>query len=318
MATPNSRKTLIDYCKRQLGAPVIKIDVSDDQVSDRIDDAFQYYRDYHMDAVEKTYLRYQITQQDIDNKYIDITRCSGTVSVNAGSNVVTGYATIFTEEMKNAGAIITINGETKQVVSVSNTLSMVVNSAFINTATGVNMYVPKTDDTIVSVTRMFTLGDSGTIANMFDLRYQLRLNELYDFTQASYIPFVITMQQLRALEMLFIGEKEIRFNRHTNRLYLDFEIGVSVNVNEWLVFEAYRVVDANFSDIYNDRWIKRYATQLIKRQWGSNLKKYNGVALVGGVTMNGQTIYEEAIVEIDKLEQEIEDKFSYPPSFILG
>ena len=154
---------------------------------------------------------------------------------------------------------------------------------------------------------------------MFDLRYQLRLHELYDFTSTSYVNFVLTQQHLRTLDMLFSGEQPIRFNRHQNRLYIDLQWGTDIQTNEYLIIEAYRIVDPDsYNDVYNDRWLKRYSTALIKRQWGLNLKKFGGIQLPGGVQLNGQQIYDEAETEIANLEQEMQDKYEVPPEFILG
>ncbi len=317
MAIVSSRQGLVEYAKRELGFPVVQINVDDDQVSDRVDEAIQYYRDYHMDATEITYLKYQITQQDVDNRYIDITRASGVVSVTSGSANVYGRGTVFTEDMKNGRAVVTINGETKQVVSVANTTFMTVNTTFSASATDVNVYVPRTDDAIVSIQRIVTLGDATNRGNMFDVQYQFRLNELYDLVSVSYVNYYITMVHMRNLQMLFTGEKEMRYNRHGNRLYMDFNLGLVMG--QYLMFEAYRALDPEaYTTIYNDRWLKEYTTALIKRQWGTNMKKFSGVALIGGVQMNGQEIYDEAEARVKELRQEIKDGLSYPPQFLVG
>jgi hypothetical protein len=317
MAVVSSRQGLIDWAKRQLGAPVVQINVDDDQVSDRVDEAIQYYRDYHMDATELTYLKYQITQTEVDQRYIDITRASGTVSVLANSANVYGAGTIFTEEMKNGSAVITVNGETKQVIGVTNTSFMTVNTAFVNSATNVNLYVPKTDDAIISVERIVTLGgDAGNPGNMFDIQYQFRLNELYDLVSVSYTNYFITMTHMRNLQLLFTGEKPMRFNRHVGRIYMDMNIPLVLG--QFLIFECYRAVDFGFTGVYNDLWLKRATTCLIKKQWGTNLKKYSGVALIGGVQMNGQAIYDEAQAEWKDLFDELKDGHQFPPMFIVG
>jgi len=154
---------------------------------------------------------------------------------------------------------------------------------------------------------------------MFDIRYQLRLNDLYDFSSTSIIHYQMTMQQLDLLEHVLVGEVPIRFNQHQNRLYLDMD-WEEITADEYLIIECYRKVDPDtYTDIYDDMYLKRYATALIKRQWGANLSKFNGVATLGGVTMNGADIYSQSIEEINKLEEEIkEGAFSTPINYMIG
>jgi hypothetical protein len=319
MATPSSRTALIDYCKRRLGFPVIDINVDDDQVEDRIDDALQYFQDYHYDAIQKVYLKHLVTQTDVNRQYIDMTQASGSASIVSGSSTVTGLGTNFAAEFTAGVSQLTINGETKVVSSITDKALMTMNSTFSSTANTVPIYVVGSADLITGVTRIFPLSSTNATVNMFDLRYQLRLHELYDFTSTSYVNFVLTQQHLRTLDMLFSGEQPIRFNRHQNRLYIDLQWGTDIKDGEYLVIEAYRIIDPDsYNDVYNDRWLKRYSTALIKRQWGLNLKKFGGIQLPGGVQLNGQQIYDEAESEIATLEQEMQDKYEVPPEFILG
>jgi len=319
MATPSSRTALIDYCKRRLGFPVIEINVDDDQVEDRIDDALQFFQDYHYDAIQKIYLKHRVSQTDIDRQYIDMSQASGVASVTSGSAAVSGSGSNFAAEFTAGVTQLTINGETKVVSSISGTSSMTMDSVFAANASSVPITIVGASDLITGVTRIFPLSSTNATVNMFDLRYQLRLHELYDFTSTSYVNFVLTQQHLRTLDMLFSGEQPIRFNRHQNRLYIDFQWGVDIQSGEYLVIEAYRIIDPDsYNDVYNDRWLKRYSTALIKRQWGLNLKKFGGIQLPGGVQLNGQQIYDEAETEIANLEQEMQDKYEVPPEFILG
>ena len=318
MAIVNSRETLIDYCKRRLGFPVVEINVDDDQVEDRIDDALQFFQDYHYDAIQKIYVKHLITQTDIDRQYIDMTQASGAATVTAGSADVLGTGSNFTGEFGAGATTLTINGETKNVITITNKGLMTMDSVYSSSANTVPISIVGAADSITGITRIFPLSTGATV-NMFDLRYQLRLHELYDFTSTSYINYVLTQQHLRTLDMLFSGEQPIRFNRHQNRLYIDFEWGKDIEVNEYLVIEAYKIIDPNsYVDVYNDRWLKRYSTALIKRQWGLNLKKFGGIQLPGGVQLNGQQIYDEAETEINVLEQEMQDRYEEPIPFILG
>jgi hypothetical protein len=247
MSNPSSREQLKDWCLRQLGFPVIEINVDPDQVEDRIDEALQYFQQFNYDGVERWYLKHQITQEDKDNQYIRVT------------------------------------------------------------------------DNIIGVTRIFPVGSTNASVNMFDLRYQLRLHELYDFTSTSYVNYVLTMQHIRTLDMLFSGETPVRFNRHTDKLRIDWDWENDIQVGEWVIIEGFIIVDPDvYTDIYNDRMLKKLATAYIKRQWGANMSKFAGMQLPGGITMNGIQIYQDAMNEIKDLEDLIRDTYSEPPIFLVG
>jgi hypothetical protein len=259
MADLTTRTGFKEYCLRRLGFPVIDINVDDDQVEDRIDDALQYWTDYHYDGMQKLYYVHRISEEDIANRWInlspDVVRDDSNNSVN-----------------------------------------------------------------IIGVTKVFPIQDSQATVNMFDLRYQLRLNELYDFTSASYVNYTLTMQHLRSLEQLFTGEVPIRYQRHMNRLYLDWRWGAgSVTTSTIAVLECYAAINPNaYAEIWNDRWLKEYATSLIKRTWGNNLKKFSGMQLPGGVTLNGDKIYQEASEEIKALEAEMESRYGGVLEFYMN
>ena len=271
MAIPTSRSTFKDYCLRALGFGVIDINVSDDQVDDGIDEALQYFAQYHYDGVEKMYLKYQITQDDIDRAASnDTTTATDTVD----SNITATF-----KEGKN--------------------------------------FIPM-PSSVVSVIQIFPFDDQ-TTNNMFDIRYQLRLNDLYDFSSTSIIHYQMTMQQLDFLSHILVGEKPVRFNQHQNRLYIDMDFGNDIDVGEFLIIECYRKIDpATYTDIFDDIYLKRYATALIKRQWGANLSKFKGVQLLGGVEMDGEGIYSQAQEELQKLEEEIQLAFETPIDYMVG
>ena len=271
MAIPTTRATFKDYCLRNLGFGVIDINVSDAQVDDRIDEALQYFAQYHYDGLEKMYLKYQITQDDIDRAASnDTTTATDTVD----SNITATF-----KEGKN--------------------------------------FIPM-PSSVVSVIQIFPFDDQ-TTNNMFDIRYQLRLNDLYDFSSTSIIHYQMTMQQLDFLSHILVGEKPIRFNQHQNRLYLDMDFANDIDVGEFLIIECYRKIDpATYTDIFDDIYLKRYATALIKRQWGANLSKFQGVQLLGGVEMNGESIYSQAQEELQKLEEDIQLAFETPIDYMVG
>ena len=270
MAIPTSKSTFKSYCLRNLGFGVIDINVSDDQADDRIDEALQYFAQYHYDGVEKMYLKYKITQTDID-------RARGNSTTTAADSVDSTITASFEEG---------------------------------------NNFIPM-PSAVVSVTNIFDFTNA-IQQNMFDIRYQLRLNDLYDFSSTSIIQYQMTMQQLDLLSHVLVGEVPIRFNQHQNRLYLDMD-WEQMTVDEYLIIECYRKIDpATYTDIFDDIYLKRYATALIKRQWGANLSKFNGVATLGGVSMNGEQIYSQAIEEIQRLEEEIKLTFETPIDYMIG
>jgi hypothetical protein len=247
MSIPSTREQFKDWCLRELGFPVIEVNVDDDQVEDRIDQALQYYQQFHFDGVERWYLTHEITSTDMTNKYITI------------------------------------------------------------------------PDSIIGVNRIFPIGSTNASVNMFDLRYQLRLHELYDFTSTSYVSYALTQQHIRTLDLLFSGETPVRFNRHTSKLYIDQNWISGVTPGEWIVIECFIIIDPDtYTKVYNDLMLKRLATAYIKKQWGNNMKKFGGMQLPGGITMNGQQIYTEAMEEIKELEQLIRDTYEEPPQFLVG
>eukprot|EP00697_Spironema_sp_BW2_P005523 gnl/Spiro4/17709_TR9431_c0_g1_i1.p9 gnl/Spiro4/17709_TR9431_c0_g1~~gnl/Spiro4/17709_TR9431_c0_g1_i1.p9 ORF type:complete len:248 (+),score=40.92 gnl/Spiro4/17709_TR9431_c0_g1_i1:7618-8361(+) len=247
MSNPASRDQYKDWCMRQLGWPVVEINIDDDQIEDCVDSALQFFRDFHFDGTEHWYISHQITQEDKDQQYIAI------------------------------------------------------------------------DPNIIGITRVFPVGSTNASVNMFDLRYQLRLHDLYDFTSTSYVNYVLTQQHIRTLDLLFTGETIIRFNRHTHRLNIDWDWNNSIQVGEYLVIDGYQVVDpAQYADVWNDRLFKKLGTAYIKKQWGTNMKKWTGVKMLGGVMMNGQAIHDEAVAEIEAIEAKIESTYQEPPTFFIG
>ena len=268
MATPATREQLKQYCLRTLGKPVIEINVDDDQLEDRIDEALQYYAQYHYDGIRRTYLKYQYTEADK-------TRITGNSSESVTKNSIT---TSWSE--------------------------------------GNNFLV--VPESVISVINIFPFSDKGNL-NLFDVRYQLRLNDLYDFSSTSIINYDVVLRHLDFLDHVLVGEKPLRFNQHDNRLYVDMDWANDLTVGEYLVIEAYRKLDPTvYTDVYNDIYLKRYATALIKKQWGANLSKFNGVTMLGGVSLNGQQIFSEALQDIQKLEEEIRNTFELNPAMMIG
>ena len=268
MATPSTRETLKQYCLRNLGKPVIDINVDDDQVEDRIDEALQYFAQYHVDGVERMYLKYLVTADDI-------TRMTTDASESATENSIT-------TTYKRADNFLVV------------------------------------PSSVISVINVFPLSDRANL-NMFDVRYQLRLNDLYDFSSTSIVHYQMTMQHLDFLDHILVGEKPMRFNQLSNRLYVDMDWGTDITAGEYLIFEVYRKVDPDtYTYLYDDIYLKRYLTSLIKRQWGQNLSKFSGTAMLGGVTLNGPELFSAAIDDQQRLEEEIRLNYEEPPHMQQG
>ena len=273
MAVPTTKATLKSYCLRALGFGVIDINVSDDQADDRLDEALQYFAQYHYDGIEKMYLKHLITSDEVTRARSD---ASTTATDTADSSITATW-----KEGKN--------------------------------------FIP-VPSAVVSVVQVFPFTDTGAGSNMFDIRYQLRLNDLFDFSSTSVIQYQMTMDNIDLLEHILVGETPIRFNQHQNRLYIDMDWANDITADvDYLVIECYRKLDpTTYTDIYDDIYLKRYATSLIKKQWGANLSKFNGVTMLGGVTMNGETLYSQAIEEQTKLEEEIQLAFELPINYMIG
>ena len=305
MAKPNTRSTLKDYCLRNLGKPVIDINVDEDQIEDRIDEAVQYFCQYHTDGVERMYLKYKVTADDKvrlrKNKEFNVIE-KGTyadnIELESGTNTV----------LEGDGDLIKEDGTPLHTED-----STIVETTYEETQN--YLVIP---DAVISVINIFPLSDRANL-NMFDVRYQLRLNDLYDFSSTSIVHYEMTMRHLDFLDHILVGEKPIRFNTLSNRLYIDMDWNEDIDADEYLIIECYRQIDpTQHTRMFDDIMLKRYATALIKRQWGQNLSKFNGTAMLGGVTLNGPELFSTAISEQQKLEEEIRLNFEEPPHIMQG
>ena len=285
MAQPSSRQGLIDYCLRQLGAPVLEINVDDDQIDDLVDDAIQYFNERHFDGVEKMYLKYKITQDDIDR---------GIGAESAGSNTansVSGVGIVTTTATSTAGT----------------TFDFYENSNYIQ--------VP---DSVIGVEKIFKFDTSSISGSMYSIKYQLFLNDLYYFNSVELLQYSMVKSYLEDIDFLLTTDAQIRFNKRQDRLYLDIDWGAQ-NVGDFLILECYRALDpAQFIQIYNDSFMKRYLTALIKRQWGRNLSKFKGVKLPGGVEMNGGEILQQAEAELSDIKSRMTMEYELPPLDFIG
>jgi hypothetical protein len=276
MAKPASRQQLIDYCLRRLGAPVLEINVDDDQIDDLVDDALQYFQERHFDGVERMYLKYKITQDDINR---------GKASVPSGPGIVTTTAT------STAGT----------------SFNWYESSNYIQ--------VP---DSVIGVEKVFKFDTSSISGGMFSIKYQLFLNDLYYFNSVELLQYSMVKSYLEDIDFLLTTDKQIRFNKRQDRLYLDIDWG-SQRVDNFVILDCYRILDPNnFTGVYNDSFLKKYLTALIKRQWGQNLIKFRGVKLPGGIELNGREMYDDAERELDKLKEVMSLEHELPPYDFIG
>ena len=280
MAKPSTRQELIDYCLRRLGAPVLEINVDDDQIDDLVDDAIQYFNERHFDGVERMYLKYQITQADIDRGSARNTSGPGIVTTT-GSSSIPGYGTT--------------------------TFNFYETSNYIQ--------VP---DSVIGIEKIFKFDTSSISGGMFSIKYQLFLNDLYYFNSVELLQYSMVKSYLEDIDFLLTTDKQVRFNKRQNRLYLDIDWGAQ-SVGNYMVIDCYRALDpTNFSKIYNDSFIKKYLTALIKRQWGQNLIKFRGVKLPGGIEFNCRELYEDAERELENLKQVMALEHELPPYDFIG
>jgi len=278
MAQASTRQGLIDYCLRQLGAPVLEINVADEQIDDLVDDALQYFHERHFDGVEKMYLKYKITQADLDR----------------------GRA-----KAPDGVGIVTTSGTSVGVASTS--FNFYESSNYIQ--------VP---DSVIGVEKVFKFDTSSISAGMFSIKYQLFLNDLYYFNSVELLQYAMVKSYLEDIDFLLTTDKQVRFNKRQNRLYLDIDWNTK-SKDTWIVLECYRILDPNnFTKVYNDSFLKKYLTALIKKQWGQNLIKFRGVKLPGGIELNGRELYDDAERELQDLKQRMALEYELPPLDMIG
>ena len=276
MAKPSTRQGLIDYCLRQLGAPILEINVDDDQIDDLVDDAIQYFNERHYDGVEKMYLKYKITEDDVNR---------GKGKGTGGVGIVTTTATDTSGRSYNFY-------ETENYIQVP--------------------------DSVIGIEIIFNFYTSSISGGMFSIKYQLFLNDLYYFNSVELLQYAMVKSYLEDIDHLLTTDKQIRFNKRQDRLYIDIDWS-SQPKDEFIVIECYRALDpASFTQIYNDSWMKQYLTALIKRQWGRNLSKFRGVKLPGGIELNGGEILQQAESELADIKQRMTSEYELPPLDFIG
>jgi len=321
--TVSSRQGLIDYCLRRLGFPVIEINVDEDQVEDRVDDALQYFQEYHFDGVERTYLKHQITGNTL--KFSGLS----SPSFDLKEKIVgqTSGASCYLVALNGTTATV---GMTKGVFLAGENVTG-LNSGFTRSLATTNFYVPgdldnqyiPVPDSVIGIIKMFNFNAPGdgmeNPNNMFNLVYQFRLNDMYNLLAADLIYYAQVKTTLQMYDQIFPGQRSIRFNRKTDKLYIDVNWDDTFQIGDHIIVECYRILDpTEYTKVYNDMFLKMYTTALIKRQWGENMKKFGGIQLPGGVILNGQQVYDEAVEEIKQIETEMQLKSELPVDFMVG
>ena len=281
MAKPASRSQFINYCKRQLGAPVLEINVAEEQVEDIVDDAIQYFQERHFDGVAATFLKYKVTEDDIDR------------GKGPGQTGVTGITT--------TSATATINGTEIEFDWEENSNYLQIPPA------------------VIGVNKVFHFDGSNTITNnMFSVKYQLFLNDIYFWGAIEMLTYAMTKTYLSDIDFLLTTQKQFRFNQRQDRLYLDIDWG-SISAGDYLIIDCYRPMDPNdYTRVWNDHFLKKYTTALLKRQWGQNLLKFNGVKLPGGIEMNGRQIYDDAEKDLEIIREQMSSTYELPPLDMIG
>lgn len=280
MSKPASRQDLIDYCLRKLGAPILEINLADEQIDDLVDDALQYFHERHFDGIERMYLKYKVTQEDIDR---------GKAKYDTGVGIVT---TTGTANISGVGVTSFNFYETSNFIQVP--------------------------DSVIGIEKVFKFDTSSISSGMWSIKYQLFLNDLYYFNSVDLLQFAMVKTYLEDIDFLLSTDKQIRFNKRQNRLYLDIDWGAKAK-DTFIVMDCYRILDPNdFTKVYNDSFLKKYLTALMKKQWGQNLIKFRGVKLPGGIELNGRELYEDAEKELESIKQRMSMDYELPPYDFIG
>lgn len=271
MSQPSSRQELLDYCLRKLGYPVLEINVDDDQLNDRLDDALQYFHERHFDGIERTFLKHKLTSTELNLIKNQPKYTTG--------NATSGITTAIIEEAQN--------------------------------------FIPL-PDTIIGVNSVFKTDATTISGGMFNIKYQIFLNDLYYYGALDLLNYAMTKQYLEDISRIMTPDVQLRFNKKQHRLYLDIDWGI-ISDDTYIIIDCYRIVDpSDFPKIYNDYWLKKYLTASIKKQWGQNLTKFSGVQLPGGITLNGEKLYTDAERELEEIEKQLRDEYELPPLGLIG
>lgn len=313
-----TRQGLIDYALRYLGSPMLEINVDESQIEDRIDEALEYFRLYHYDGIEKVYLKHKITASQLqifEDNALDFARGKTVTGQISGATAKVHYQAN-EEQPNNLIYVKNVEGlfEPGEIIECGD-----INATLENVAIGDidNKWLP-IDDWIYGITRVIPFTHTGASRSMFDLQYQLRLHDLYDLTSTSLIYYKMMMSHLALLDLELNGKPMFRFNRMNNKLHLDINWDYAVRPGDYIIVECYRALDPSEAPkVWNEPWLKLYVTTLIKKQWALNLKKFGGMQLPGGIVLDGNSLYNEALQEQKMLEEDLINKSS-PLDWFMG
>jgi hypothetical protein len=313
-----TRQGLIDYCLRELGEPVVEINVDDSQIEDRVDEALEYWRQYHWDGIEKVYLKQRVTASEL---YLS---SSNAASFDLGDEVVGqtsgAKAKVCKETERESSGNMLLIRNVQGEFQVGETITSSNQSAMVSSVT-LGSYDKKyfeLPDLIYGVSRVIPFANASSSKNIFDLQYQLRLNDLYDLTSVSLIYYKSVMSHLALLDFELNGKPTFRFNRRAGKLHLDVNWESDIALGDFIIVECYRALDpAESVKVWDDTWLKHYTTALIKRQWASNGKKFQGLVLPGGISIDWDKIYAEAKDEIAELKESLQLQAG-PLEFFMG
>lgn len=320
MAAPTSRESLKQYALRALGAPVLEINIDDDQLEDRLDEAIDYWRQYHYDGIEEIYMKQQIRASEMNLTTNNATAFDLGETVTGLSS---GAKAIVTKDHRTSSGNLLIVKDVVGTFQGGEVLAGKSITATLDATTPITLreydnkfiYIP---DYVFGVTDVLSIGQASSSKNIFDLQYQLRLNDLYDLTSTSIIYYQTVMNHLDLLDWTLNGKDTFRYNRLQDRLYLDINWKQNVILGDYVIIKAYRAMDpTQWSKVWNETWLKDYTIALFKRQWAINIKKFKGIQLPGGVTLDGDSLYAEAMAEITALKDDLTTK-SAPLNFMMG
>ncbi len=336
MTQPTTRATFKDYCKRKLGWPVVELNIDDDQVEDCIDDSLQFYQEYHYDATENTFLKHQISGSTLKlagaptGTFTDGEKITGgtsgvqaTVHAYHSANTTLRYKD---PQVKSGGDGNTYYANTTTTFSTGETITGDSSSAtattHASTATAIGDYDNKyitIAEAIIGVRRVVPFFDNSRNNSMFSSKYQFALSEMHSLGSGGAASFQISQEYLMLINEMFTGQPMFRYNRHADKLYLDISWGADADIDDFIVVEVDKILDpSTYSDIWSDMFLKRYNTALMKRQWGQNLIKFEGMQLPGGVTLNGRQMYDDAQTELDTISEQMQLRYELPVDHLIG
>ena len=335
---PASTTELKEYCLRKLGKPVIDVNLADEQMNDMIDESVQFFQEYHFDGTEVYYAKEQVAASTLTfasaatgTFSTEETITGGTSGATAKIHEVTSTTVLKFKQHKNSDGLREAN--TSATFTAGETItggtSGATGTAHATQATAVvfgnvDTKALSADDTIIGIRDVLPIkAEKLSSDDMFSIEYQFNLNQLPGLLKGSggLANYATSRQYINLMDDMFSKSdtRQIRFNRLTDKVYIDMDWDASVKIGDWLVLQCYKKIDGGtYTELYNDISLKKYTTALFKKQWGANLIKYEGMQLPGGATLNGRQIYDDGHTELEKLEEESQLRYQLPDNFYVG